>query len=166
MKPTLYSTARAVCLALATLLLGASPALGQHDEKRGAPDRVANPPRHAASVTLALVPDVGQPEATVAVLRRPTGTQRDVMLVSDRATPADLARAIQSFARLRERIGDENPKEIRGYIKPDAGGPKVSGDELAEASDALKRLKKASASNVSGIGRSPAVEVEVAARRR
>ena len=166
MKLTLSSRVHGACLALAAFVLTAPPVLAQHDGNRGAPSRVANAPRHTASVTLALVPNVGQPEATVAVLRRPTGAQRDVMLVSDRATPRDLARAIQGFARLRERIGDDNPKEIRGYIKPDAGGPKVSGDELAEASDALKRLKKASESNVRGVGRSPSVEVEVAARKR
>ena len=164
MHLSLSDAGRRLWLAIAALMLIAAPVLAQRN--RAAPVRVNNPPRHAASVTLALVTNVGQREATVAVVRRTSGTQRDVVLVAERATPLELARALQAFARLRDRIGDDNPREIRGYIKPDSSGPKVSRDELAEATEALRRLKSASTSNVRGIGRSPAVEVEVAALRR
>lgn len=155
---------------IATLVCGlalapATEALAQ-PQRVDPPARIEAGPTSAARVQLIQVVTVNSPRATVGIARLPGSPAENQFLVGEGATADDLARALFMFKSLRARTGDVLEQEIRGYIIPKNGPLVPTERELAEAQSFLDRLMRAEMREVSGHGRTRALEIAVAAFAR
>jgi len=118
----------------------------------------------SASATVTLVSTQNLPRgAKVIVERRPRLDPRDVILVDlERATPRDLAAAVQTFAALRGRSGDDPNATLRA--SPKSYTPPADFDDShfgRQMKAGLVRLLTASETTVAGVGRARAVTITV-----
>jgi hypothetical protein len=92
-------------------------------------------------------PDV---DGRVTLLREPG---REIVVLSDAATPEDLGVAVRLLARFRRERGQ--PERGRGHMIPIVGivTPRLDGAPRAQLEAALAELKNRPASNVGNLGR-------------
>src|SRR5688572_3047006 len=102
--------------------------------------------------------------AKVIVERRAALTPRDVILVDlDRATPQDLAAAVQTLTALNQRGGEHTGSSLRALPKSYTSPPGFEQSRFGrEMKLGLVRLLAAPESNVAGIGHVRSVAITVA----
>lgn len=115
-----------------------------------------------ATVTLVSKPNLPR-GAKVVVERRAQLDPRDVILVDlDRATPRDLAAAVQTLAGLRRRVGDDPQAVLRASPKSYTPPADFDNSHFGRQMKAgLVRLLTAQETTIAGVGRARAVTITV-----
>jgi len=147
--------------------LSASLAIGLEAQAQR-PARTQTPPQTAVALIVIRVGALSDATAVAEIVRRSSGEDRNVILVSDVTTARDLAMAIRSFRMMRERIGDDLSKELRGVIQPAPSQLQFLPAELERAESILRGLDTSRSRTLNGIGsgRATTVTVQALASRR
>ena len=78
-------------------------------------------------VTVALVPDLGDPSVRATVVRRPNDRGQPLLLLRESdATPTDLGRGLRAAALSVQRYGAASPKELKMQFRDLRGTPKTN----------------------------------------
>jgi hypothetical protein len=104
-------------------------------------------------VIIAKVDDLGHAEARALVLRHPTATPQNYILVTSNTTPADVARAVTVLQNSVRVQGNEFSREMRAPVG--AGREQATGDNVREAARQLRSLNSASGYDIPGFGVRP-----------
>lgn len=114
-------------------------------------------------VLVALVDDLrleefGAAGASALVIRRPVDLPTDVILVTERTRPPDLAKAFEMLFRARREFGVEVEQEMRAPITP-ARAVVTDGRNVSESARVLAELARTQPEEIDGIGLVPVVPV-------
>jgi hypothetical protein len=104
-------------------------------------------------VVIAKVDDLGHAEARALVLRHPTATPQNYILVTPNTTPADVARAVTVLQNSVRVHGNEFAREMRAPVG--AGRERATGENVREAARQLHLLNSASGYQIPGFGVRP-----------
>ena len=149
---TVIPTCVRVAVMLATVAPTATPAQGRGTAGSETP-----------LATIVLVPDLGATDRRAVILRRREEEPENVVLVNERTTPRDLARAMGALVRSLETQGVHVTRDIRAYVTEDAGASKPYVNEGHARAD-LIRLAGAPVYDLEGIGPGRAITVRLSPR--
>jgi H+/gluconate symporter-like permease len=123
-----------------------------------------------AKVLVLQVDQLPSPGARAVVIRRPaTPVSHDIILVSAATSSSDLARAVATVMFSRRTHGTSVSREMRADIAPSTDKAKGKNDDEKLAERDLRRLQRAKAVTVEGVGRGRAIAVtpaQVTARKK
>lgn len=108
-------------------------------------------------VTLAYMATIGHPSAGALLVRRPGRLGETILIVTDRTSNLDLARALLTAVRSVRQHGSVLPRELRAYIP--ATGKRSQG--LVEEAEVLRQVKVAERRALEELGDAPALVVNV-----
>jgi hypothetical protein len=120
----------------------------------GAPTRVP--------LTVVLVPELPRPGAVYEIQRRSTGSDRDVVLLLDTATPEQLSDAVRGVLTARLAGGDTATQAATFRVRPHGGVPRLA---LPWADRVLMDLRTARVREVPGLGRMHAIRIWLPSQR-
>jgi hypothetical protein len=123
--------------------------------RSGAPTRVP--------LTIALVSALPSPGAAYEIQRRTTGSDRDVVLLLETATPEQLSDAVRGVLAARLAGGDTATQPGLFRAKPRHGAPRVA---FPWANRVLTDLRAAHIRDLPGAGRMRAVRIWLPPQRR
>lgn len=151
-----------VALAMFPSLAGAqSPP--QSSSSSAAPSAVAPAPH---TVTFVLVPSLEVDTAGTIILRRAVRAPQNVILVSEKTTPADVVEAIAMLNRSRRSRGDSLTTDMKAITRRGNDAIARSSRSYDSAVRNLERLRIALAIPVDGVGTFPAVTATLPPARR
>jgi len=113
-------------------------------------------------LTLVLVSALPRPGAVYEIQRRTTGTDRDIVLLPNTATPEQLSDAVRGVLTARQAGGDTATEAGTFRVRPHDGAARVV---LPWADRVLTDLRGAHLRNVPGVGRVRAVRIWLPSQR-
>lgn len=120
----------------------------------GAPTRVP--------LTVVLVSELPRPGTAYEIQRRPAGSDRDVVLLLNTATPEQLSDAVRGVLTARQVGGDRATGAGTFRVRPHNGAARAA---LPWANRVLADLRAAHVRDVPGVGRVRAVRIWLPAQR-
>lgn len=130
------------------------------------PENAATAPTSAVSVLVVELSELPGSDASVIIIRRPTGAQREIFLIGPHTTPQDFAVARRKFMALRARIGDDVPAEMRAHIVPLDRDLGFDAAELEMARRTMAQAREGVPQSVEKIGTGRGVTVLFPAQQR
>lgn len=143
---------RTLCCYLLGSLLLVSPAMAQSDG-RVPPNRY-----EGAYLLTVLVPSLENSDAQALVIRRSDHIDRNIIVLTAEANPADFLRALRALQKARAEIPTVSEGEHRAYLpRGERAEPLRKGASATPIGDHLRRLREATPREIPGIGNFPAV---------
>lgn len=105
-------------------------------------------------IRIALVSDLGNPDARALLVRRGPGRAMDLIVVDENSTPADLAKAVAILLRFRNSPTTKPTGEIRAFVSP---ANNYDSPDIEFARQELARLRNATVQPVMGFGNVPSI---------
>lgn len=113
-------------------------------------------------LTVALVSELPRPGAAYEIQRRTTGSDRDVVLLLNSATPEQLSDAVRGMLTARQAGGDTATEAGTFRVRPHDGAARAA---LPWANRVLADLRAAHVRDVPGVGRVRAVRIWLPSQR-
>ena len=114
-------------------------------------------------LTVVLVSELPRPGAAYEIQRRPTGSDLDVILLLDTATPEQLSEAVRGVLTARQAGGDTATRAGTFRVRPHRSTARTA---LPWAARVLTDLRAAHVRQVPGVGRVRAVRIWLPPQRR